>query len=511
MADYDVIVVGSGAGGVAAGLVVARSGHSLLVLEAAPAFGGCMSPMQKAGYSFDMGVHYLGQLAEGDRFWVALEEIGLAGRVQFVELDPDAIDRYVFPDFELRLCRGRERFHEQLIRLFPKEERGINKYFQVYERVTRASESFLDLESGRWNLARWLAANPVMLKYGRVPYQTLLDEVTSDMRLQTALAAPWFDYMLPPRRASVSYGVGTWHHYLSGGFYPRGGSGALRNAFVDALAEQGAELRCGCRIAAIDRMGAAFVVTTADGERWTARAVVSDVDPSLTLGVLMNPANVPSRILRKARQLRPSASLFGVCIGTDLDLPALGMTNGNLVPYRRYDVNKIFDATMASESPELASCFLVNSPSVRNPEGGLAPAGCHSLQILAGASYAAFERWAALSATERGGDYESQVKALADALISALESHVPGLSQRIRFVECVTPLTLEQGINLVRGGIYGAELTPDQSGPGRFPDGTGGVKGLFLAGAGVKGSSVYYCVKSGIQAGRRAVSFLKVR
>jgi phytoene dehydrogenase-like protein len=109
MADYDAIVVGSGAGGMAAALKVARADHSVLVLEAAPAFGGCMNPMQKAGYSFHIGVHYLGQLAEGDRFWRALDEIGLADRVQLIELNPDAIDRYVFPDFELRLCKGKER------------------------------------------------------------------------------------------------------------------------------------------------------------------------------------------------------------------------------------------------------------------------------------------------------------------------------------------------------------------------------------------------------------------
>ncbi len=511
MADYDVIVVGSGAGGMAAGIKVAQSGHSVLVVEAAPAFGGCMNPMRKAGYSFDMGVHYLGQLAEGDNFWTALDEIGLADRVRFVELDPDAIDRYIFPDFELRLCKGRERFQDQLIQLFPKEASGIHKYFRIYDLVTRASESFLDIEARPLSLLSWMARNPIMLKYARLPYQALLDEVTSDIRLQTALAAPWFDYMLPPERASVAYGVGTWHHYLSGGYYPRGGSGALRNAFVDALAERGAELRSSCRVTSIDRRNTEFVVTSADGQQWTCRVVVSDVHPAITLGELMNAELVPSRVARKALRLRPSGSVFGLLVGTDLDLASAGLTTGNLVPYGCYDVNKIFKETMASESPNMANCFFVNSPSIRDPQGGLAPAGHHSLEILAGASHAAFEKWAHLPAAERGADFEATLKTLGDALVSVLERYIPRLSQHLQFVEYVTPLTFERGINLVRGGVYGPELTPDQMGPGRFPDGTCGVGGLFLAGAGTKGSSVRYCVLSGIQAGRKAVAFMNAK
>ena len=61
----------------------------------------------------------------------------------------------------------------------------------------------------------------------------------------------------------------------------------------------------------------------------------------------------------------------------------------------------------------------------------------------------------------------------------------------------------------MRGGIYGPEMTSDQMGPGRFPKGTCGVEGLFLAGAGIKGGNVRLALTTGIHAGRRALAFLK--
>jgi phytoene dehydrogenase-like protein len=109
---------------------------------------------------------------------------------------------------------------------------------------------------------------------------------------------------------------------------------------------------------------------------------------------------------------------------------------------------------------------------------------------------------------ERGREYEAYVKKLGDEVVTTVEKYIPNLSRHLEFVKYVTPLSFESRVNLVRGGIYGPEQTPDQMGPGRFHDGTCGVEGLFLTGAGTKGGGVYFAMVSGIQAGRKTVSFL---
>jgi phytoene dehydrogenase-like protein len=88
----------------------------------------------------------------------------------------------------------------------------------------------------------YLLKNPVMLKYGQSTYQTVIDKLTKDQRLQAVLSAPLFDVALGPGKASASVAFGVWSHFLQGAYYPRGGSRALRDALVQGLRRMGAEL-----------------------------------------------------------------------------------------------------------------------------------------------------------------------------------------------------------------------------------------------------------------------------
>jgi len=137
MADYDAIIIGSGAGGLSAALKLARSNYSIILLEAMPSFGGYLNPFYRKGYTFDTGLHYLGELGREDRFWRLLDELGLHESIKFIELNPDGFDRYVFPDYELRVCKGKNRFIERLIRDFPREEHGIHEFFTVFQKLYR--------------------------------------------------------------------------------------------------------------------------------------------------------------------------------------------------------------------------------------------------------------------------------------------------------------------------------------------------------------------------------------
>jgi len=508
MADYQAIVIGSGAGGLSCALSLSRKGFSVLLLEAMPSFGGYLNPFSRKGYRFDTGLHYLGRLDKGEQSWRLLDTLGIADKVQFIELDPEGFDRYVFGDYEFRPCKGKERFKEKLLKDFPKEERGIARFLNVSNKIAEAMHASMSMEGGFLAMLGFLLKHPVMLKYSRVPYQKLLDEVTSDRRLQGVLSAYSGTYGLPPNRASVLIAVEVLNYFLAGAYYPQGGSGAFRDAFLDALWSHGAETKNNSRVVKIDKEGAEFSVETDSGETYTARAVISNADPVITLGEMVNPQIVPSKIQEKVKLLRPSIGAFYAFIGTDLDLPSAGITDANIYHYSDFDVNKIYDAVNAPMLPESEPSYFITSPSVKDPQGGHAPRNHHTVEILSFVGYSPFKKWADSPSMKRGEEYESSKKKLGLRLVKAAERYIPTLSEHMECVEYATPLSNEYWVNAVRGGCYGPEETPDQFGRGRFSTFTAGIEGLFLVGAGTLGGGIMTCIASGVLAGEKAAKVL---
>ena len=62
---YDIVIVGSGLGGLVSALIMAKEGYSVCVLEKNNQFGGNLQTFVRDKTIFDTGVHYIGGLSEG--------------------------------------------------------------------------------------------------------------------------------------------------------------------------------------------------------------------------------------------------------------------------------------------------------------------------------------------------------------------------------------------------------------------------------------------------------------
>jgi all-trans-retinol 13,14-reductase len=509
MTDYQAIVIGSGAGGLSAALSLSRNGFSVLLLEAMPSFGGYLNPFRRKAYTFDTGLHALGELGKGERFWNVLDSLGISGKLDFAEIEPEGFDRYVFGDYEFTVCKGRERFEEKLRKEFPKEERGISRFLEVLDKITQAVEASTSMAAGPVGMFKFLLKHPVMLKYSRVPYQKLLDEVTSDKRLQAVLSGYCGTYGLPPQKASIIIAIEVLNHFFTGAYYPRGGSRAFRDAFLDALHNHGAQMENKSRVVRIEKKGSEFSVETESGEKYTAQVVISNADPVITLGKLVDPRIVPPKIRKKVEHLRPSLGGFYAFIGTELDLPSLGMAGGTTLHYDSFDLNRVFEIMSGPSLQETVPFCYITSPSGKDPQGEHAPPGRHTIELITYCDYSMFEKWRNAPSMKRGEEYDALKEKIGKLLVKTAERHIPNLSEHLDHIEYATPLSGEYWVNAVKGGATGPEQTPDQMGPGRFTSFTAGIEGLFLVGAGTIAFGIMACVRSGVLAAEKAAVLLK--
>jgi len=510
MGEFDVIVIGSGAGGLAATAAVARAGLSVLVLEASSEFGGYINAFKRRGYTFDTGLHYLGQLGEGQDFHRMLEGLGAADKVEFVELNPEGFDKHVFADqgYEFNVPKGKERLRERLAADFPREKVAIDKFMKTLE----DAENFSKL-MGRFSLKKIfqaLPAMPRMIRCLRTTYGKLLDGLTKDPLLKAVLSCNWNTCGLPPKYASAFMMLMIWSHYMNGGYYPKGGSRAFKDALIEAAKEREAKLKNRCRVKIIRKRNSSFEVETETEELFSARAVISNADPLITYTELCEPEMVPKALSLKAKSMKYSAGVLYAFAGTDIDLKACGLTDANLSHHETMNPDAEYEEAMKGESADVPRSFFCTSTTLKDPQGKHAPDGKHTLEVITYAKFEPFKRWADKPSMKRGDDYEELKKRLGFELLKQVERYVPELTKHLDVVEFATPLSNLYWVNAPFGASYGPDHTPNQIGPGRFSV-SSPIKGLFLCGAGTIGCGVATCVASGYAAGKKVIKYLGKR
>ncbi len=502
---YDTVVVGSGIGGLTAGLTLARAGYSVGFLEAAKAFGGMLNPFARKKIHFDVGIHYISQAEPGGSLRTGLDELGLT-EVRFREINPECIDRYVFRDYEARLVKGIDRWGDLLVADFPDEEKNIRRLLELMKRVDALLKD--DGQGLSWRtVARAVPHAGDLARLFRITFGELLDSYFKAPHLKATFAGCGGDLGLPPGRLSALAGVILLNYFLDGAYYPVGGSGALRDAYVRALAGLGAELHRSQRVEKIRRRGdGTFELSTHRGDRFTGRSVVSNIDVADTAAMLdgLRPSR---RTRRKAPGLTPSLSAFCVFLATDLDLAEHGITDANIWHYRNPDVDAVYDQVYRGRLPDPPAFFLT-APTLKDPDSGRAPEGIHTLELITMAIPEPWERWLDTRSMRRGEEYLAGKEAIADRLIAEVERYVPGLSRHLVHKESATPATVWHFVRSRGCGIYGPEHSPSQYAFGRFLPKIG-IPGLYLAGASVFGGGISPCFKSGQVAARYTERYLR--
>jgi phytoene dehydrogenase-like protein len=409
--EYDAIVIGSGLAGLTCANMLARGGHSVLLLEQHSKLGGLATWFKrKGGHIFDISLHGFpaGMIKTCRKYWspeIADSIVQLKG----IRLDNPQFSlttTYDSDDFK-RVMQEHFKIPRETIDSFISTLRGMNFYDNQTMTTRELFETFFP---GRHDIVRMIM-EPITYANG-----STLDD------------------------PAITYGI-VFSNFLNKGVYTfQGGTDEIIGMMRAELAKNGVDIRTNClveRIAVEDRKIAGVV---ADGTMIKGQAVVSNGNLLSTIHKLVGDANFSESFIAEAKKVRLNNSSCQVYIG---------IRKGERIDY-------VGDLIFASEaekfdSEELRSknttsrTFSIYYPQTRP--------GSDMFSVVA-SSNANYEDWALLSEE----DYHAAKEDLVERTLDALEKYVPKIRDKVDYLEAATPKTFARYTLHLSGASFGTKF-----------------------------------------------------
>lgn len=470
MRQFDVVVIGSGLGGLLSAVMLAKEGMSVAVIEQNKQVGGCLQTFSFDKKIFDSCVHYIGAVDEGQTQHRIFSYAGIMDELKLKRMDNDCFDEIIFGDDPqvYPQAQGASNFIAQLAPLFPGQQPVLERYmeslkqvggsFPLYELRT-GSESEKDLVS-HWEV-----------------YETL-QRLVPDARLRNVLAGNNLLYAGTRDHTPFYLHALVCKSYIDSAYKCSGGSSQIAKLLWKRLQAYGGEVFRNEKVTGLaEEQGLLRAATTASGAVYHGRQFIANVHPATVMSWLDSNQIKPGY---RKRIAGISTSISAFMVNIVLEPGRIPYANRNTYWNRS---GQSFDAVHYRPGEWPANYALYYG------EDALRPGFADTVALLTYMHDEEMAQWQhthnrTAETSSREAAYHEFKEQKAAQLIDTVAQRYPAIKQYLLSFKTATPLTFRDYMGSPDGGIYG--MMPDVHQPmqTRVPIRTK-IPNLLLAGQNV--------------------------
>ena len=445
--NFDVIVVGSGIGGLVTASQLASKGAKVLVLEKYIIPGGSGGSFKRKGYTFDVGASMI--FGFGEKGYTNLLTRALKDVNERCETIPDPVQlEYHLPNnLNLSVHKNYDDFINKLCEIFPDEENGIKNFYGTCQKVFNCLDSMplLSIEDPNYlfkvflkapfsclGLARWLPINAGDVAKKYIKNTELLKFIDIECFCWSVMPAI--------RTPMINAGMVFTDRHVGGINYPKGGVGQIAEKLVVGLERLGSQIRYKANVTEIlIEDNKAIGVKLDNGEEVYAENIVSNSTRWDTFGLnnlkngLVKTKNVPKREYKWAKTYKPSPSFVSIHLGVEKSLIPQDFNCHHIIveDWNKLEIEK--------------GVIFISIPTLLDPS--LAPDGKHIIHAFTPSS---INEWENL----KSKSYVSKKEAYYEFIIQKISRLIPNIKNGIDHKEIGTPKTHRRFLGRFEGS-YG--------------------------------------------------------
>ncbi len=433
---YDVIIAGSGLGGLVCAYVLSKNGYRVLVLEKNAQVGGCLQAFRRPGVKFDTGMHYIGSMDEGQILYRFFKYLGLLDSVKLKRLDTSGYDIISIAGKTYRYASGFDNFVESLSKDFPENRADIEEYIDRIKKIADASPLY---KLQRINSNVFIEAD-----YIKTSVNDFIASVTENPLLQSVLTGNL------PLYAGVKDKTPTYIHALINNFYIQsawrivGGSDNIAKSLSQSIKEFGGKILTRAEVTEfVCNDEKVTKVLLKDGREFEAEHFISNIHPQVTM------EKVKSKLIRKVYRER-----IGNIDNTISNFTVFIKFKKNKLKYLNYNFYYYDNPDIWSFVDYDESLFPQNFLYMHQCEDADSEYAT-SAQIIAYMRFDEVKKWEDTTIENRGADYEAFKQEKAEKLLDKLEKSFPGTREAIDKIYTSSPLTYRDYTATKEGSMYG--------------------------------------------------------